>query len=218
MITVSAALAVAVLAAIIGFVQYNRAVAAKRAAQEAARRVTVALKEVEKAKSAAEEATKRATDALEQVKKAKSAADGLISFMQYGLRDTLGKLGHLEMMGAINARIMKYYEAHPPEAGDVAALRERGAPIEEQGNLFLAQGDLAGALKSYRDEVAIQEKLANLDPSNAGWQADLASSYWQTGTILARSDPRSRKEARSMIEKGRDILRQLKKETGLGVR
>jgi len=214
-ITVSAALAVAVLAAIIGFVQYNRAVAAKRAAQEAARRVTVALKEVEKAKSAAEEATKRATDALEQVKKAKSAADGLISFMQYGLRDTLGKLGHLEMMWAINARIVKYYEAHAPEAGDVAALRDA---LEEQGNLFLAQGDLAGALKSYRDEVAIQEKLANLDPSNAGWQADLASSYWQTGTILARSDPRSRKEARSMIEKGRDILRQLKKETGLGVR
>jgi len=49
-ITVSAALAVAVLAAIIGFVQYGRAVAAKREAQEATKRVTAALKEVEKSK------------------------------------------------------------------------------------------------------------------------------------------------------------------------
>ena len=359
-ITVSAALAVAVLAAIIGFVQYGRAVAAKREAQEATKRVTAALKEVEKAKSAAEEATKHATDALEQLKKAKSAADELIRFMQYDLRDTLGKLGHLEMMGAINARIMKYYDDHPPEAGDVNALRERAVEFIQQGdilsargdhpgalksyrhslaimdkltkqdpsnadwqrvlsisyerigNVLSAQGDQAGALKSYRDELAIfekltkqdpsnadwqyglnvsyekvgdvlrtqgdqagalksyrdslailekltkqdpsnanwqyglsvgyekvgdvlsaqddqasalknyrddlaiREKLAKQDPTNAEWQADLAFSYWRTGSTLARSDPHSKKEGQSKIEKGRDILRQLKERAGLG--
>jgi hypothetical protein len=40
----------------------------------------------------------------------------------------------------------------------------------------VAQGDLAGALKSYRDCLAIAERLAQSDPGNAGWQRDLAST------------------------------------------
>jgi hypothetical protein len=36
-----------------------------------------------------------------------------------------------------------------------------------------AQGDLAGALKSYKDGLAIAERLATSDPGNAGWQYDL---------------------------------------------
>jgi tetratricopeptide (TPR) repeat protein len=162
-ITVSAALAVAVLAAIIGFVEYSKAVAAKREAQEA---------------------TKRATDALKEVEKAKSAADELIRFMQYDLRDTLGKLGHLGMMGAINTRIMKYYEGHPPKAEDFAALREREVAIDQQADVLSAQGDLAGALKSYRDSLAIAEKLAKQDPSNVLWQGDLAWSFRRVGQTL----------------------------------
>jgi hypothetical protein len=61
----------------------------------------------------------------------------------------------------------------------------------------------------------LQRKLAKQDPSNAGWQAGLAYSYWFTGKTLAQSDPHSQEEARSMIEKGRDILRRLKESTGL---
>jgi hypothetical protein len=70
-----------------------------------------------------------------------------------------------------------------------------------------AQGDLAGALKSYRDSLAIREKLAKHDPGNAGWQADLAFSYWRTGTTWARGEPKAKKEAQTMVERGRDILR-----------
>jgi hypothetical protein len=80
-----------------------------------------------------------------------------------------------------------------------------------------AQGDLAGALKSYRDSLAIREKLAKQDPGNADWQVDLAYSDWRTGTALAGLDPHSQNESRSIIEKGRDILLQLKEHTGLGV-
>src|SRR5215831_6269526 len=116
---------------------------------------------------------KRSAADREQVKKEKSAAEELIRFMQYDLRDTLGKLGHLEMMRAINGRIMKYYEDHPPGAGDAATLRERGVALEGQGDLFLAQGDLASALKSYRDSLAIKEELAKEDPTNSLWPRDL---------------------------------------------
>ena len=93
--------------------------------------------------------------------------------------------------------------------------RDLSVSYNKVGDVQSAQGDLAGALKSSRDSLAIFEKLAKQDPGNAGWQADLAFSYWRTGTRLARSDPQSKKDARTMVEKGRDILRELKTRIGL---
>ena len=46
-----------------------------------------------------------------------------------------------------------------------------------------AQGDLAGALKSYNDGFAIADRLAKFDPSNAGWQRDLSVSYERVGDV-----------------------------------
>ena len=52
-----------------------------------------------------------------------------------------------------------------------------------------AQGDLAGALKSYRDGLAIAERLAQSDPGNAGWQRDLSVSYEKAGNVqMAQGD------------------------------
>jgi tetratricopeptide (TPR) repeat protein len=59
----------------------------------------------------------------------------------------------------------------PMYAGDVAADA-------------LAQGNLPEALKSYRDSLAIRERLANVDPGNAGWQHDLSVSYERVGDVL----------------------------------
>ena len=37
----------------------------------------------------------------------------------------------------------------------------------------MTQGNLAGALKSYQNSLAIADRLAKADPNNAGWQHDL---------------------------------------------
>ena len=137
-ITVTAALVLAVIAAVIGFVQYGNAEAAKQRA---------------------EEAKKRAADALEEAKKAKAAADGLIDFMQYELRDTLRSLGRLDMMVAINARVRKYQADHPAEAGDLDALREEAAALTEQGDLLLAQGRLRDASDQHQAAFKIYKDL-----------------------------------------------------------
>ena len=315
--------------------------------------------EAEKQQAAAETARTSAQQSRNNAVAAKRDADELINFMQYDLSDTLGTVGRLDMMNAINARIRKYHQDHPPEAGQVDALREQTVSLGQKGDILRdegklepalksyrdglaifeklakeeprnaglqrdlsvsynkvgdvqsaqgdlagalkssrdslaifeklakeeprnaglqrdlsvsynkvgdvqsmqgdlvgalksysdslaireklakqeprnaglqrdlsvsynkvgdvqnAQGDLTGALKSSRDSLAIFEKLAKRDPGNAGWQADLAFSYWRTGTRLARSDPKSKKDARTMVENGRDILRELKTRTGL---
>ena len=61
------------------------------------------------------------------------------------------------------------------------------------GEVQQAQGDLAGALKSYNDYLAIAERLAKSDPGNAGRQRDLsvsltrsATSRWHRDTSPAR--------------------------------
>jgi tetratricopeptide (TPR) repeat protein len=53
----------------------------------------------------------------------------------------------------------------------------------------LAQGDPAGALKSYRDGLAIRLRLAQSDPGNTAWQRDLSVSYNKVGDVeVAQGD------------------------------
>src|SRR5437867_1463533 len=114
--------------------------------------------------------------------------------------------------GVRGESVGKLAKQEPANAG---SQRDLSVSYNKVGDVQSAQGDPTGALKSYRDSLAIFEKFAKQDPGNAGWQADLAFSYWRTGTRLARSDAQSKKDARTMVEKRRDILRALKTRTGL---
>ena len=60
---------------------------------------------------------------------------------------------------------------------------------EKIGDVQVAQGDLAGALASYRDSFAIGDLLAKSDPGNAGWQRDLSVSHERIGGVqVAQGD------------------------------
>ena len=50
--------------------------------------------------------------------------------------------------------------------------------------MLVAQGNLPEALKSFRDALAIRDRLAKADPGNAGWQRDLSVSYNKIGDVL----------------------------------
>ena len=54
--------------------------------------------------------------------------------------------------------------------------------MDRQADVLLAQGDLAGVLEGYRESLAVRRRLAEADPSNAGWQRDLSFSL----TLLAQ--------------------------------
>lgn len=61
--------------------------------------------------------------------------------------------------------------------------RDLSVSYNNIGDAQQAQGDLAGALESYRADLAIAEKLAAQDASNAGWQYDLAVSHAKQGLL-----------------------------------
>ena len=53
------------------------------------------------------------------------------------------------------------------------------------GYILSVQGDLAGALESYRESVTINEKLVELEPANTLVQSALAGSYEDVGSALS---------------------------------
>jgi tetratricopeptide (TPR) repeat protein len=62
--------------------------------------------------------------------------------------------------------------------------RDLSVSYNKIGDVLVAQGNLPEALKSYRDELAIADRLAKADPGNAGWQRDLSVSYNKLGDVL----------------------------------
>jgi tetratricopeptide (TPR) repeat protein len=57
------------------------------------------------------------------------------------------------------------------------------------GEIWQKRSDLAAALQSYSDSLAIAERLAKADPGNAGWQRDLSVSYNKVGGVqVAQGD------------------------------
>jgi len=67
--------------------------------------------------------------------------------------------------------ISRLAEADPDNAG---WQRDLSVSHNKIGDVRVEQGDLSGALESYRASMAIRERLAEADPNNAGWQRDYA--------------------------------------------
>ena len=67
---------------------------------------------------------------------------------------------------------------------DVGDERLRSVALADLGDVLVAQGNLPEALKSFRDGLAIAERLAQSDPGNAGWQRDLSVATNEIGDVL----------------------------------
>jgi hypothetical protein len=54
------------------------------------------------------------------------------------------------------------------------------------GDVQVAQGDLAGALKSFGDSLAIAERLAQSEPDKSDWQRDQSIQHSRIGRVQMR--------------------------------
>jgi tetratricopeptide (TPR) repeat protein len=77
----------------------------------------------------------------------------------------------------------------------------------EQGEIRSMQGDLAAALRTYRQDYTMVAPLAAADPQNALLQGDLAGAYMAIGSTLARTGRVA--EGLKLLERGGDIIRRL---------
>ena len=75
------------------------------------------------------------------------------------------------------------------------------------GDVLVDQGNLADALKAYRDSLAIADRLAKADPGNAGWQRDLSVSYANLANAYRTAGQLP--QAREQLTAGRAIIARL---------
>ena len=80
--------------------------------------------------------------------------------------------------------------------------------LNNQGDMLHDQKDLVGALKRYRDGLAMTKELTKGNPSNAGLR-DLAYANWQVAKVLLERKPKSKSQAHGMLEEARNILETL---------
>ena len=59
---------------------------------------------------------------------------------------------------------------------------------ESLGGALVAQHNLSEALQSYRTGLDIRERLAKTDPSNAGWQRDLAVTHMKVAAAYQKEN------------------------------
>jgi hypothetical protein len=74
-----------------------------------------------------------------------------------------------------------------------------------------AQENLPGALAAYRDSAVIADRLTKADPSNSGWQRDLAFSYAQISLVLEQQG--KNEQALDRYRQSRAITARLKKQS-----
>lgn len=102
------------------------------------------------------------------------------------LHEALADVAPLEVrleLSAAARETFKRLEKEDPEG----AGWQRGLLVchHNVGEILTAQGDLAGALRSYRESLRISERLAASNPDSAERMRDLSVSQDRIGTVLA---------------------------------
>jgi hypothetical protein len=87
---------------------------------------------------------------------------------------------------------------------DTTYQRDLSVAYDEVGDVLVAQGNLAEALKSFRDGLAIRARLAQADPGNAGWQRDLAVSHAKLASVFRKEGENAK--ALDALRRGRAIM------------
>ena len=70
-----------------------------------------------------------------------------------------------------------------------------------------AQSDLNGATAQYTSSLEILKKLASQDPTNTGWQHDLALIYSRQGDLLKSEDDLS--SAKTQYTSSLEVMQKL---------
>ena len=82
--------------------------------------------------------------------------------------------------------------------------RDLSVSFERVGDVLVAQGNLPEALKTYRDSLAIRDRLAKSDPGNAGWQRDLSVSFAKLAGVSRKMGASA--DALSALRQGQAII------------
>jgi len=87
------------------------------------------------------------------------------------------------------------------------SLRQYSVSYNNVGNVQVAQRNRPEALNSYQVQLAITDRLAAADPSNADRQRDLAVSYAKLARVFRKAGQLT--DGRAALPAGRTIIARL---------
>jgi eukaryotic-like serine/threonine-protein kinase len=154
--SITAALVAAIIFGVVSFRQYRRAERAKSAANDSAKRATLARSEAEK----------------------------LINFMMTDLRDKVEPIGRLDLLDDVNRRVKAYYDTIARGDDGAEIQRQHSLALVNYGDVLFDKGAPSEAGKLYREALEITQKLANQNTGDPNYRADLAAVYQQIGNVL----------------------------------
>jgi len=105
--------------------------------------------------------------------------------------DTVGiRRGRIDIARRAVDAVRQWHEhAAEEERSTPSCQRELSVSLNRLGDLAVAQGDLAAALRYFTQSKTIAERLVASDPTNAAWQHDLSVSLNKFGDLaVAQGD------------------------------
>jgi tetratricopeptide (TPR) repeat protein/tRNA A-37 threonylcarbamoyl transferase component Bud32 len=127
-----------------------------------------------------------AVAARQDADRRRTQAETLIGFMLGDLRTKLQQVGRLELLEDVGKEATTYFKSVPASSLTGEELYRRSQAVYQIGQVHQAKGDLAAAMQSYRDSLALMEQVAARDPANATWQLGLGTSHFYVGDALRR--------------------------------
>jgi tetratricopeptide (TPR) repeat protein len=116
-------------------------------------------------------------------KLAQKTAESLVFDIAQGLRNVQGMSAPTvhKILETAKATFEQLAKSSPD---DQELQRGRAVTLNEFGTTYQTLGDLDEALKAYREDLAIMERLTAANGSNLLWQCDLYVSYNKIGDVL----------------------------------
>ena len=111
-------------------------------------------------------------------------AETLIGFMLGDLRGKLQQVGRLELLEDVGREATTYFKAVPAGTLTGEELYRRSQAMYQVGQIRQAKGDLASAIESYRESLALIEQVVARDPQNATWQLGLGTAHFYVGDAM----------------------------------
>jgi tetratricopeptide (TPR) repeat protein len=107
-----------------------------------------------------------AARARDEARAQRTQAEGLVEFMLGDLRDRLEPVGRLDVLDAVGARALRYYDSQDPRALDADALGRRARALHLIGEISDRRGDIEGARAAFQRALDTTAELLQRDPDD----------------------------------------------------
>ena len=124
-----------------------------------------------------------AIDARDEARDQRREAEGMIGFMLGDLRQKLEPVGRLDVLDAVGARALEYFEKQDKSQLSDAALAQQWQALTLMGEIAFNRGDLDGALRRYRQAHAGTAEALRRHPDDPQRMFDHAQSVYYVGSI-----------------------------------